>query len=460
MRVAERHRLRDPRTQSPPSGGSEHHGLRTRLTLVSNRTAVGQPIEVKCELQNVGTVPRTINLKDWNGHRGFAVIGPDGKECELLAMPFTGFARDTEIKPEETRTLFELDIAPHFLIQTAGEHTLRLHGGPPSKVGDIEEGRTPIPPPNDVVVTLAAGELTRLQTLFLKLRKLAPAGWRSYLTGSSFGFNGDGESKNLPLSEASIVHLWFADTEFSEAATKKHAAKRSEPTPPIIRFGETDFGFGHLSVTPTALRHWSKCVEQIRAEIPISKPQPNQRSEVKPPGDEENQQAQKSDPSEKPAASDNPRLFRLKVVGPNGLPVANAKVEFRGSRGVTAEQSQRGKFVEKHKYGTIGTANEQGELFVNLPRVVERFSFSVEQPGFGPYWGGWDSEINPQQVVPDEITAQLDAAWSVGGVLVDEAGVPIADARVRPSIEFKKLPGDNKQFGVGAVIRTDAKGAW
>ena len=159
-----------------------------------------------------------------------------------------------------------------------------------------------------------------------------------------------------------------------------------------------------------------------------------------------------------PAAE--PRLFRLKVVGPDGRPVVIAKVEFRGSPGVTAEQIQRGKFVETHKYGMIATANEQGELFVNLPRVVERFSFSVEQPGYGPFWGGWDAEINPQQLVPDEITAQLDAAWSVGGVLVDESGAPITDARVRPSIEFKKRPGDNKQFRVSAVIRTDAKGAW
>ena len=252
--------------------GPEHHGLRTRLTLMSDRTAVGQPLLLKCELQNVGTVPRTISPKEWDGYRGFAIIGPDGKECEFIARPFTSIERNTEIKPNETRTLFELDIAPHFLIQTAGEYTLRLHGGPQSKVGDIAEGRTPVPPPNDVVVTLAPGELTRLQTLFLKLRKLAPPGWRSNLSGPSIVFNGDGESKDVPQSEALIVHLWFADTEYSEAAEKEHAAQRSEPTPPIIRFGETDFGFGHLSVTPSVLRHWAKCVEQIRAVIPNTKP--------------------------------------------------------------------------------------------------------------------------------------------------------------------------------------------
>ena len=48
----------------------------------------------------------------------------------------------------------------------------------------------------------------------------------------------------------------------------------------------------------------------------------------------------------------------------------------------------------------------------------------------------------------------------MGGIIVDPDGKPVAGVQVSPSIEFKKRPGDVRQFGSGARVTTDAAGKW
>ncbi|WP_206028693.1 carboxypeptidase-like regulatory domain-containing protein [Thalassoroseus pseudoceratinae] len=63
-------------------------------------------------------------------------------------------------------------------------------------------------------------------------------------------------------------------------------------------------------------------------------------------------------------------------------------------------------------------------------------------------------------MLPTQFTAQLDAGWSVGGVIVNGKGQPIEGAEVRPSVEYKKRPGDLSQFAIGRRVKTDAEGRW
>lgn len=158
-------------------------------------------------------------------------------------------------------------------------------------------------------------------------------------------------------------------------------------------------------------------------------------------------------------SDDTSRLFQLNVVGPDGSPVANAGVEIRASPAVTAEQIRRGEFVRSGRYGTFATTDEDGQLAVRLPRRPERFSISIKQAGYAPYWTGWNSGSHPQDV-PNEFTAHLDKGWSVGGVVVDGNGTPVEGAEVKPSVYYKKRPGDTSQLGVGTRIRTDSEGKW
>ena len=149
------------------------------------------------------------------------------------------------------------------------------------------------------------------------------------------------------------------------------------------------------------------------------------------------------------------RTFQLNVVGPDSKPVPHALVEIRMSPAPTARQILLGEYVRASTYGPYAKTDNAGRLRLEIPHRPQRFSMSIKQPGYGPYWVGW----NPEKI-PTEFTAKLDKAWTVGGVIVDESGQPIAGAKVSPSVDFKKRPGANRKLGVGTRIMTDEKGQW
>ncbi len=151
--------------------------------------------------------------------------------------------------------------------------------------------------------------------------------------------------------------------------------------------------------------------------------------------------------------------FELFVVGPDGKPIPDATVELRTSPVATAEQITRGKFVRKHTYGTMATTDAKGRLIVKLPSKPSRFNVSIETAGYAPYWAGWSSDSHPEPV-PARFTAELDAGWSVGGIIVDDKGQPVEGVKVNPSIKFKKRAGDLQELGVGTNLKTDAAGKW
>lgn len=151
--------------------------------------------------------------------------------------------------------------------------------------------------------------------------------------------------------------------------------------------------------------------------------------------------------------------FELLVVGPAGKPVPEALVELRGDPLPTAEQIQRGTFVRKSRYGTFVKADAQGRVTVKLPAEPKRFNVSISTAGYGPYWAAWSSEDH-EDPIPARFTAELEAGWSVGGVIVDDQGKPVAGASVDPNIAFKKRPGDQKELYVGQEAVTDAEGKW
>jgi RNA polymerase sigma factor (sigma-70 family) len=172
------------------------------------------------------------------------------------------------------------------------------------------------------------------------------------------------------------------------------------------------------------------------------------------------QAARPADPPEQTSKADvGLKEFDLKVVGPNGKPVPNAEVEIRSEPSIMDEQIRRGSFVKNHAYGTVTKVDGDGRLVLKLPKVPTSFQVFITISGYGPYWTGWSSDEH-QEPIPARFTAELDAAWSVGGIVVDPEGKPIQGVNIQPSIEFKKRPGVTKQFGSGARVKTDAKGKW
>ena len=115
--------------------------------------------------------------------------------------------------------------------------------------------------------------------------------------------------------------------------------------------------------------------------------------------------------------------------------------------------------MRKGSYGTFAATDGAGRLTVELPRTPASLDVDITTPGFGPYLVCWSSESRPEPI-PARFTAELEAGWSVGGVIVDTDGQPVKGAKIHPGIEFKKRPGDRGQMGVGTELQTDAAGKW
>ena len=153
------------------------------------------------------------------------------------------------------------------------------------------------------------------------------------------------------------------------------------------------------------------------------------------------------------------RLFELRVVQPDGKPISEAVVELRTRPIPAAEQVRQGKFIRKGPYGAFVATDAEGRLVVTLPQRPDNFNVDITIPGYGPYWAGWSSEEHDQPI-PARLTAELEAGWSVGGIIVDSQGKPVKGVKIHPSINFKKRTGDQHQLGVGAEQTTDAAGRW
>jgi beta-lactamase regulating signal transducer with metallopeptidase domain/uncharacterized GH25 family protein len=164
------------------------------------------------------------------------------------------------------------------------------------------------------------------------------------------------------------------------------------------------------------------------------------------------------------AATDEARAkevheFALRVVGLDGKPIPGAIVELRTDPGPTAEQVRQGKLVKRDRHRAFVATDAQGQLMVEIPRTNTYFDVLIETPGYGPYWASWSSE-NHAQPIPSRFTAELEAAWSVGGIIVNAEGKPVEGVTVGPGIEFKKRPGDHRQMRGGTGQKTDAAGRW
>jgi len=156
---------------------------------------------------------------------------------------------------------------------------------------------------------------------------------------------------------------------------------------------------------------------------------------------------------------DTERVFQLTIVDPAGKPVPQASVEVRTNPAPTAKQVLRGEYIRAATYGPLVKTDDQGVLKLALSGHPKRFNLSIVQPGYGPYWAGWNSSEHPE-AIPDKFTAQLEKGWTVGGMIVDEAGKPIKGAQVSPRVIFKKRPGDHSELYMGRKIKTDTNGQW
>lgn len=168
----------------------------------------------------------------------------------------------------------------------------------------------------------------------------------------------------------------------------------------------------------------------------------------------------KPKPTSTGTETEDERTLHVSFVGPDSKPAGGVGVELRGLSDFDPSHVKIGEFVEKRLYGVSIRADASGQLMLDLgKKPLRNFGLHIKEPGYGPYWANWDSTDHPEPI-PSEFTVQLERGWSVGGIVFDEAGQPVTGAKVRPSIEYKKRPGDTRQMGAGASVTTAADGSW
>jgi beta-lactamase regulating signal transducer with metallopeptidase domain/protocatechuate 3,4-dioxygenase beta subunit len=178
-------------------------------------------------------------------------------------------------------------------------------------------------------------------------------------------------------------------------------------------------------------------------------------------GDDEKKVDSKEPPRIAGAPDGQPRkpsLFELRVIGPQGKPVSQARLDLKISPVPTKADLQTGKFLRRTSQWVELQTDEAGRMEIKLPPNSKQFSLTITTPGYAPYLSSWRSP--PDGKLPAALTAALESAWTAGGVVVDQQGQPVVGADVLPSIEYSKGPGEEGQLGAGIWTKTDASGRW
>ncbi len=152
------------------------------------------------------------------------------------------------------------------------------------------------------------------------------------------------------------------------------------------------------------------------------------------------------------------RRIELLVVGENQQAIPGLVVELVGSEAIEAQQLEVGEQAEERARRLRVRTDKEGRIVLRMPKEFQYFAVFVEAQGYAPYWSEWRSQNT--HAPPAKHTIELDDGWVMGGVLVDEEGKPIANAKLQPSIQFKRRTLDQIELHIGTEVTTDDEGRW
>jgi beta-lactamase regulating signal transducer with metallopeptidase domain/uncharacterized GH25 family protein len=155
--------------------------------------------------------------------------------------------------------------------------------------------------------------------------------------------------------------------------------------------------------------------------------------------------------------------FELLIMRPDGKPIPDGRVELSDRTTCpvpTSKSVVTGKLIRVEPLIATLASDSEGRLRVKLEPVPANFNIDIRIPGYAPWTASWPSLPGHDEPIPARLTAQLEPAWSIGGVIVDSDGKPIEGVNVHHTIWFKTLSGDNWRVGRSGTMKTDAAGRW
>lgn len=147
--------------------------------------------------------------------------------------------------------------------------------------------------------------------------------------------------------------------------------------------------------------------------------------------------------------SQNPTMT-LTILDPDGKPIP-------GATGKTHRFDRN-----KQRIFKGFTADENGKAVFEIPQKsnIGTFTFTVQTPEFTPFHGRWEMENNPGDL-PAACSVKLERGKTVGGVVHDENGQPVADVKVEFSFPLGRHTNSaDISMGCSCSANTDAQGRW
>jgi beta-lactamase regulating signal transducer with metallopeptidase domain/thiol-disulfide isomerase/thioredoxin/protocatechuate 3,4-dioxygenase beta subunit len=129
----------------------------------------------------------------------------------------------------------------------------------------------------------------------------------------------------------------------------------------------------------------------------------------------------------------------------------------RPIEGVSIEY--RGRFDGKDRNGTAATGKD-GLATIDYPAgaLIESFEITARKAGFAALCYVWDNERHPVSM-PSSKDLRFAPGTTIGGIVQDEAGQPIAGARVDVFGPPTECESAHRVFTIG-TSETDARGRW
>jgi len=155
------------------------------------------------------------------------------------------------------------------------------------------------------------------------------------------------------------------------------------------------------------------------------------------------------------AATQVPSLT-LTILDEAGSPIPHAKFSYSGDPKPHSESGHR-KYTE---------ADENGRYVIELnpDKPQKTLNVFIEPAGYDFYlvaWGEWSGTVEADPI-PAEFTVQLEKATTVGGIVLDDTGKPLADVAVEFGMSwgYRSRVKQPDYYAHAARMKTDASGIW
>ncbi len=199
---------------------------------------LGEAIVVDLYLENGGSEPFQYDDQAEGEHDAFIIHDVVGNAVRYIELPYQTSGGSTTIRPGERTLMKTIDLTDKYLFEKPGVYTIQC------------QGFDRFPDSNELVVTVADGEVALVDQLIVRVLPLLPEGWKVAKSprekqNVSKGWNdsaGDVVTLGQHLAEMRwhLVRLWRMD-ELVELAPAPNAEERKSAEPSVY-LGSTDVG--------------------------------------------------------------------------------------------------------------------------------------------------------------------------------------------------------------------------